>query len=100
MRKPISYWIAMATCLLLGAACLCLAYLTEASHSRHGLWLFIAFGILFLLPPIAMLVQSLRAQPETPAEQQVVFEQHWHVVSAGVIFLLVVLASVVAAITA
>jgi uncharacterized membrane protein YhaH (DUF805 family) len=100
MQKPISYWITMATCILLGAACLSLAYLSDASRRSHDLWLFVAFGVLFLVPPIAMLLQRLRERPETAAEQEVVFAQHWHVVSAAVIFLLIVLASVVAAITA
>ena len=99
VSKPTSYWIVMATCLVLALACLYLAYLTESPQGNKGFWLFIAFGVLFLLPPTAMLAQGLRAQPEAVSHRPVEFAHHWHVISAAVIFLLIVLASVLAAIT-
>jgi len=98
MSKPISYWIAMASCLILGAALLYLAVLTETSGGGKGFWLFSAFGICFLLPPTAMLVRALHTQPDDASPQASVFAPHWQFVSAIVIFLLVVLATVVAAV--
>lgn len=98
MSKPISYWIAMATCMILGVALLYLACLTETSGGGRGFWLFSVFGVSFLLPPTAMLVRALRAEPNDASPQAVVFAPHWQFVSAIVIFLLIVLATVVAAV--
>jgi len=98
MSKPISYWMAMATCVVLGTSLLYLAFLTEASGGGRGFWVFSAFGILFLLPPTAMVIRALYADPDKVPAPALVFAPHWHLVSAVVIFLLILLATVVTAI--
>ena len=98
MSKPISYWIAMATCVVLGTALLYLAYLTEISAGGRGFWLFSLFGVSLLLPPGAMAIGALFAEPDKLSSPAVVFAPQWHFVSAIVIVLLIVLVTVISAI--